>query len=383
MSTTKNFLDLSQDEITLVIHSLEADARAREDDQALTALKGTCTTLWKNEDLSPVSRYSVCKGRSRSIYGIGRNYNRELGVGAFRTGAAIRLNTTREALLATVKRNIEEAAKDPQATVRLMVQGNQFWFSEAVASEIFARTVMEGNADDAKAERLRSEYNATTPASVCVIEEFGESDCLATWLFRHDVIDGWRCLRYLTPLTLETTDLTMSRLMSRAAKPPQKTGGLERALALCLAGSNKVVQAAAPIALAPAAVGRIAQLAMPPPPCDEKHKFYAHIVCDLPALKRMGREKGLGSLNTTLTACVTEAFFAADPEASSALVGANMLFDADATDGNHMCLKAVRHRRGATMQAMAQKEAAQSQKLADAWVGAVSRKYALGQLNAG
>ena len=56
-----------------------------------------------------------------------------------------------------------------------------------------------------------------------------------------------------------------------------------------------------------------------------------------------GREK-TGSLNTTLTATMAKAFFAADPSATDAVIGANMLFDPDAPEGNYMALKAVSRR---------------------------------------
>lgn len=44
----------------------------------------------------------------------------------------------------------------------------------------------------------------SAPSGVCVCEDLTGLEangagacCQATWLFRHDVIDGWRALRYL------------------------------------------------------------------------------------------------------------------------------------------------------------------------------------------
>ena len=47
-------------------------------------------------------------------------------------------------------------------------------------------------------------------------QDLGSED-FRSWLFRHDVLDGWRCLRYLTSLLFEHTDLTVDRLRARHA----------------------------------------------------------------------------------------------------------------------------------------------------------------------
>ena len=227
---------------------------------------------------SPNSQFRPSQERnSNPIYGIGRNYNRELGKGAYRTGCAIRLSTSLDNLLLTLKNNFLEAAEDPKSTVRLMVQGNKFWFSDAGAELVFERCVCVGDGKLAQEQRLHTVYDEAVPVALCVCEAVSENESIATWLFRHDVIDGWRCLRYLTALCFENTVLTMEKLKSRFENRKKPS--------LC----TSIVNAAAPIALTPAAVGRIAELATMPTSIEGRKRFYCHMICSLAELKTIGK----------------------------------------------------------------------------------------------
>jgi len=338
-----------------------------DDGEACEPLNGKIT-LKSDEDRKP-------------IYGIGRNYNRQLGIGAYRTGASIKLDCSLEKGLDIIRRNITEAAEDPQSTVRLMVQGDQFWFSQCSAVELFDMTVMVGDAATARAERLNAHWEDAVPVGVCVCEELEKPDpdtgsvgsCCCSWLFRHDVIDGWRALRYLCRLVLGDADLTLDRLYKKHAEKVSKDNPGQK---LCKA----VAQCITPVCFAPLAAHRAVQVAMVHNQ-GARRQFYCHIICGLERLKQLGQMRGTGALTSTLTACILEAFFAADPSRTHANVASNVLFNPTAPDGNHMCLKvACIPRKGNTMQKTVQALDSTSQKVADLWVASLSRKYALGEL---
>jgi len=314
----------------------------------------------------------------RSIYGIGRNYNRELGVGAFRTGAAVRLNVPLERSVEIIKNNIRKMSVDPEACCRLMAQHDQFWFSDADAETLCEMLVSVGGTDPtARSERLRSDFNEVEPVGICVCEAVtgpnGEEEALATWLFRHDVIDGWRALRYLCRMVLETSDLTLDRLAARHESGKKKAGAATKC---CM----RIARSMAMLALTPPALGRLINIGTVKND-GEKRKFYAHVVCTLPRLKEVGQERRTGSLTTTLTACILEAYLAADPKAARCNIASNVLFNADSPHGNHMCIKICTvARKGSSLRKTAKTLNAASQKVCDSWVAGFSRLYALGKL---
>lgn len=335
-----------------------------------------------SDDEAPLvsGKQTMREGRTK-IYGIGRNYNRELGSGAYRTGAAIMLDCNLATSMDIIRRNMEDFARDPCSTVRLMVEGDEFWYSDAPWAELFDMLVMVGDGATARAERLNACFEEAVPVGVCVCEEIAPAEgegntggkCLATWLFRHDVIDGWRALRYLCRLVLGTADLTLDRLYARHENSQKQLGFGAK---VCKA----LVSAAMPACFAPLALQKVLNVA-----CQnslgERRKFYAHVICDLPRLKQLGQERGVGSLTSHLTATILDAFFAANPSRQYANVASNVLFDSTSPEGNHMCLKvACIPRKGNTMLKTAQALGATSQKVADLWVAALSRKYALGHL---
>lgn len=301
--------------------------------------------------------------------------------------------------LATLRKNIIIAAADPQATLRLMVQGAEFWFTTVSAERLFELTVIE-RGDDAYARRRSDSQHEVVPAAVCVVEPLPTADgspptgSMATWLFRHDVLDGWRCLRYLTTLSLAHTDLTMNRLKARhEAKLAARPRGCQRLLTSAVGAVTKV---AVTSALAPAALARVAKIARAPSsPSPDVRKFYLHATVSVSGLKALGKARRLGSLSATLTSAVTAAFFAADLERRRATVASNVLFDPDASAGNHVCLKVANVDVGEATQGISSDERAArvlastartlrapSQRLTDLWIAMASRKYVLGHLPA-
>lgn len=267
-----------------------------------------------------------------------------------------------------------------------MVQGAQYWFSTN-SPEHIADSLIKVATDtkDARERRRSDAREDAVPASVCILEPVegsGGTRTLATWLFRHDVLDGWRCLRYLTSLLFARTDLTVERLRARHAA--KKRPSVARRLA-GMAGATAGVAL-----LAPLAAYRLAKLTRSPEPREGLGKFYLHAHVSVSALKELGKARRLGSLTNTLTCAITAAYFAADPTTRRASVASNVLFDPDIPSGNHVCLKvasvaapaagADRTKRAQeALVATAGTLNAASQKLSDTVLALASRKYVLGK----
>jgi hypothetical protein len=318
----------------------------------------------------------------REIYGVGRNFNRGLGSEAYRTGGEMKMLCDVATVMDILRKNIVEACQDPEHSCRLFVQGSKFWFTKMPAEELCAQILMVADSPEtARSIRTRDVWEDAAPCAICVCEARenaadGTPQSVVQWLFRHDVIDGWRSLRYLFTLAYAEKTMTFDRLKHRfqlKKDQAKKTNPLVRA-------GKATGKALAAVALTPLALARVARIAHVNE-YGERRKFYAHVVCDLETLKRIGRDEKLGPLTSVLSACFLRAYFAADPTAPRANVANAVLFNPDSPHGNHMCMKICSiARKGSTPQKTAKALARPSQAVADAWVVGVSRAYALCQL---
>ena len=320
----------------------------------------------------------------REIYGVGRNFNRGLGIEAYRTGGEMKMLCDVPTVMKILRKNIVEACQDPEHSCRLFVQGSKFWFTKMPAEDLCAQILMEADSPEtARNIRIRNVWEDSTPCAICVCEARedaadGTPQSVVQWLFRHDVIDGWRSLRYLFTLAYAEKTMTFDRLKHRFQLKKMKA---KKVNPLVRAG-KAAGKALAVAALTPLALARVARIAQSPK-YGERRKFYAHVVCDLQKLKQIGEEEKLGPLTSVLSAYFLRAYFAADPTASRANVANAVLFNPDLPHGNHMCMKICSiARKGSTPQKTAKALARPSQAVADAWVVGVSRAYALGHLPA-
>ena len=318
----------------------------------------------------------------KEIYGVGRNFYRELGVGAFRTGGEMKMRADVPTLMRILRKNIVEACQDPEHCVRLFVQGSKFWFTDVSGDELCDQILRVADSSTTARElRTQDHPDDMAPVAICVCEPRedaadGSPQTVVQWLFRHDVIDGWRSLRYLFTLAYEEKVMTYDKLRHRFELKKAKA---KKANMLVKVG-RAAGKALAVTALSPMALVRLANISRAPS-SGERKKFYAHVVCDLEHLKAMGREQKLGGLGNVLSASILEAYWVADPTVKRANVANAVLFNPDSPHGNHMGLKICSvPRSGSTMRKTAKALGQPSQGVADALVVGVSRAYALGHL---
>jgi len=318
----------------------------------------------------------------REIYGVGRNFNKELGTGAFRTGGEMKMLCDLPTMVEITRRNILTYAKGPEHSIRLFVQGSKFWFSDCTPEELLDQILIEcSGPDTARDIRRRDAIDDLVPVCLCMCEareplEDGTPQSVCQWLFRHDVIDGWRSLRYVFTCGFDTHLLVHKKLKARYEAKQQEAARSSTLVKMAKMGSR----AAAALVLTPAAfleLKRISSVSQ----YGERRKFYAHVVVELETLKAIGKENRLGSLSNVLTCVILEAYFAADPSKQRANVGNAVLFNPDSPHGNHMCMKVCSvPRKGCSLKATAAQLRRKRQQLTDAWTVMVSRAYALGHL---
>ena len=343
----------------------------------------------------------------RNVKGVGRCFSRGIPTGeCFRTGCIIHLAAPMHMVHETLRRNlVHDAASHAECTVRLMVQGSQYWYRTDGAEAVFEDTVFLAASPLEARARRRSDRECTTavPAQVCILEEEVADDegtqritTLVTWLFRHDVLDGWRCLRYLGPLVFEQSVNTADRLRERyLLQAKQRKRGY----------GSFVFNTLATTILAPAATLRLWSIRGSRRPSPPNHPFltvttaqcYLHASVSVETIKNLAQSQGLGSVSQALTCVLVAAFFHADPERRSTTVATNQLFDMEAAVGNHVCVKVARVnvKRDVVddtntntdttkdlMRTTARTLRAPAQQLADVCVSHVSRAYTLGHFSA-
>jgi hypothetical protein len=334
---------------------------------------------------------------------MGINFRRPLGLTTFRCACSIGLDSTLDEAYLTLRRKLLKLLEDPQATVRLMVQGERYWFSDASSASILEQVLIIDREGQGLARAVRfsdGKGEKAVPAAICVLEPYvghvrSSADVEAnvgagqavgravtyTWLFRHDVIDGWRVLRYLCPCILEECPLTFERLKQKHEAGKRKAAS--RSTAAKLANTSKTLCGA--VAVSPYALYRLARLGFASPPLGPRRQFYLHATVSLKKLKEIAATHKIGSPSTTLTACIAAAFFAADPTRDRCVVGSNVLFDPDAPAGNHVCVKMASLDRPqfsdrSVLTRAARTLNAASQSLVDLFVGNVTRSFVKGRL---
>ena len=340
---------------------------------------------------------------SRPLGFMGINFRRPLGLTTFRCACSIGLDSTLDEAYLTLRRKLSKLLEDPQATVRLMVQGERYWFSDASSASILEQVLIIDREGQGLARAVRfsdGKGEKAVPAAICVLEPYvghvrSSADVEAnvgagqavgravtcTWLFRHDVIDGWRVLRYLCPCILEECPLTFERLKQKHEAGKRKAAS--RSTTAKLAHTSKTLCGA--VAVSPYALYRLARLGFASPPLGPRRQFYLHATVSLKKLKEIAATHKIGSPSTTLTACIAAAFFAADPTRDRCVVGSNVLFDPDAPAGNHVCVKMASLDRPqfsdrSVLTRAARTLNASSQSLVDLLVGNVTRSFVKGRL---
>lgn len=312
------------------------------------------------------------------IKGVGLCFNKSIGTTCFRTGCSVLLCCHIDEVIHNLRKNIIKYGHDSTSTLRLKVKNSAFWFSDQDTETLFDDIIVVSKEENvAKKLRHCDIYAKTSFAQICVLEEEG-SYTIATWLFRHDVIDGWRCLRYLTSLLFSRCDLTLERLRLKHDKKPKFV--------------QTVVKNVSTIALTGIFIPRIccnlASLSSNTTvPCN---KMYFHAITSVDILKRLSKEKHLGSLSNTLTSLITAAYFEADRLAHRVTIASNVLFDANSTVGNHVCIKAAviklpkrkeysQDRLDMILHKTSDVLASRSQCLTDMFTSVASRAYVMGK----
>ena len=340
---------------------------------------------------------------SRPLGFMGMNFRRPLGLTTFRCACSIGLDSTLDEAYFTLRRKLSKLLEDPQATVRLMVQGERYWFSDASIASILEQVLIIDREGQGLARAVRfsdGKGEKAVPAAICVLEPYvghvrSSADVEAnvgagqavgravtcTWLFRHDVIDGWRVLRYLCPCILEECPLPFERLKEKHEAGKRKAAS--RSTTAKLAHTSKTLCGA--VAVSPYALYRLARLGFASGPLGPRRQFYLHATVSLKKLKEIAATHKIGSPSTTLTACIAAAFFAADPTRDRCVVGSNVLFDPDTPAGNHVCVKMASLDRPqfsdrSVLTRAARTLNASSQSLVDLLVGNVTRSFVKGQL---
>lgn len=369
---------------TVALAELEGDAPLKRigSDPATVQEENSDTT--DDERATPdINLWMPEPFEKRPVYGVGRNWNDEMGVGTFRTGGEMQMKCTADFLRQVARRNIIEFCKDPEHSLRLFVQGKDWWFSDASGEEIADRIMIDTSSTETCRDiRRRDSHGDLVPVCLCVVEpresaEDGSPQASIMWIFRHDVIDGWRSLRYLFTTGFDTKILLYDVLKQRGDAKKAKA---KKMPALVKAG-RALGRGLAAVALTPAALLELSRIASVRN-TGERRKFYAHIVADTQKLKHLGKQHELGGLSNVLSAVITEAYFAADPTQTRANVANAVLFNPDSPHGNHMCTKICSvPRKGNSLKKTASLLSRASQRLTDAWVIMGSRAFALGHLS--
>lgn len=271
--------------------------------------------------------------KETKVYGVGIKYNENIGKDIFRTAGVMQMQCNLQTLIKNVRENIISRTKDNKNhTLRYMVKDDRFWASDCHHDDIcnlVLRIESKHTTDENLAHKLRKNDSRTSlsPVCLCICEAIDDKHSRVSWVFRHDVIDGWRAMRHLFTCAFSNYELTFDRLQQK-----KQSHNL-----LCSVKLKQIVM----LLSSPLLLPKLYSISK-----TQKYEkccqFYLHTVCDLENIKAMGKSIGLNSLSECLTFVFSEAFFAGNKTTTKINVGNAILFDSDAYVGNHMCTKICR-----------------------------------------
>ena len=306
--------------------------------------------------------------KETKIYGVGIKYNENIGKDIFRTAGVMEMQCDLQTLIKNIRKNIIHRTKDDKNhTLRYMVKDDKFWASDWHEDDI-CNIVLHVASKDTKNENLahhlrkNDSRSDTLPVCLCICENIDDERSRVSWVFRHDVIDGWRAMRYLFTCAFSEYDLTYTRLQKN--KRPQnsicKTFGLFLSSPLLLYKLHSL--------------SKTSQF-------EKSCQFYLHVVCDLKDTKEIGKSLYLNSISECLTFVFSEAFFAGYKNILKINVGNAVLFNSDAYVGNHMSTKLckVTTQHVENPKKLASMMNSSSQKQLDFAVGLLTKKFAQGK----
>ena len=243
---------------------------------------------------------------THKVHGVGVRYNRRLDDDIFRTGGVMEVGCDLPTLVSNLRRNLSS-----RATLRYVVSGDEVWRSDLTADQLCDAVVHTRATLSAREMRRGDARHTPMPVCLCLCEDVGGGRSRASWMFRHDVIDGWRAMRFVFTCAFSECDLVLDRL-PRARRPA-------------------VAQRAAAGGARAPVCQRLRGILSASSRAPRTQRLYAHIVCDLAALKRRGKDVGLRSVREVLTHAFAEAYFCAMPERRRAVRAYNaVVYDPDA-----------------------------------------------------
>ena len=306
--------------------------------------------------------------KETKVYGVGIKYNENIGKDIFRTAGVMEMQCDLQTLIKNIRENITSRTKDDKNhTLRYMVKDDKFWACDWHQDDIcnvVLHVVSENTKDKNLAHKLRRDdlRSSTLPICLCICEAIDDEHSRVSWVFRHDVIDGWRAMRYLFTCAFSNYDLTYDRLQQK-----------KRSHYLAFQKIRMVLTS--PFLFYKLySISKVREF-------DTSRQLYLHTICDLNDLKNIGKSMGLNSLSECLTFVFSEAFFAGYKTISKVNVGNTILFNSDAYVGNHMCTKIckVTTKHVKYPKRLANIMNSSSQKQLDLAIGFLSKKFTQGK----
>lgn len=312
------------------------------------------------------------------VYGVGVKYNQRIGIDIFRTGGIMVVDCALETLLLNIKTNIaQRISENEDHTLRFVVSGDEFWSSDADPKEICNAIVhvsSESECGEGRILRRGDCKSEALPVCLCLCESYegSASQSKVSWVFRHDVIDGWRAMRFVFTCAFSEFTLTSDRLRCK------------RRQASFLENMRSSLQTGALFTcVAPFVCQKLCRISMMKTE-EKSESFYAHIICDILLLKCNGKKLGLGALSEILTYVLSEGYFHALPSVKHSIrVGNAVVFDLDSTHGNHMCTKicTVSRKHTEAPEQFRKHMRSFSQKMTDTLILRASRRFTQGKWN--
>lgn len=269
------------------------------------------------------------------IKDLGLVFNDSLGDNTHRVSVSVVFDNTVKDSLAILRRNFDQYVTNPRHCLRMRVVGAKYWYTDVSVSSLFDELVHVGNAQDGKALRRGDRRDREAPLAYCFLEDTG-SGTRNTWMFRHDLIDGFRVCQQILPISFEKCNMVTKKLADRYHASVKKQSNTRKAI-------NVLATVPSVLCRLPGSIYTFVKICCAKnknfPPNVQRRPMYLHLECPLTSLRQSAKEQGVPSLNNFINAALVIAFFAAQQKSQRTMFAINCISEFTAKTGNGTCIK--------------------------------------------
>jgi len=254
----------------------------------------------------------------KKIKDIGAAFNKGIGKDTYRVAIIGKYTIDIQTAKNNLYTNILKECKNKNHLLRLRVKRDKFFFTTKKSEKLFTEIVIICDISDIEHYRKNDKYNIDMPIAYVCLSRYSDKYTYVTWMFRHDLIDGFKYSQTIIPLLYTYAPLIYDRIKLKSKGGTKKKTIKDNCIYFIKALPDTVINL--PKTLTP--VKHIG-----------KKKYYCHTLSYTDIIKIECKKYNCG-INNYINSVFVLAFFKAYPHKKTCHFAINMLSGYNKLAGN-------------------------------------------------